>query len=210
MEIKKIKTHFINSSDNLENIILQYVVPEAKKEDIVVLCEKIVSIIQNRVVWKKDVKLTFWSRFFSKFATKTPAGFSVGNPYKMQLAIDLAGLPRILLASFLGALAKFVGIRGIFYRVVGHNISRIDGFYGETFFQYADIGILPCKNADKICWELKNKFGFDFVVADVNDLGLNIIGTTYMDKEFLKKALKSNPATQSNAQTPIVIFKKYV
>ena len=54
---------------------------------------------------------------------------------------------------------------------------------------------------------LKSKFGFDFVIADVNDLGLNIIGTTYKDRDFLKQALKDNPATQSNQQTPIIILK---
>jgi len=210
MEIKKIKTHFITNADSLEKLISKYVLREAKKGDIVVLSEKIVSIIQDRVVWKKDVKLGFWAKFLSKFVVKTPAGFSVGNPYKMQVAINTAGLPKILLASFLGGLAKFAGVRGIFYKIAGHNISRIDGFYGETFPQYINMGILPCKNADKICRKLKKKFSFDFVIADVNDLGLNIIGATYADKKFLEEALKNNPATQSNAQTPIVIIRNHV
>jgi len=52
-----------------------------------------------------------WENTVSKFAKKTPAGFSVGNPHKMQVAINLAGLPRILLASFLGGivLGKILG-----------------------------------------------------------------------------------------------------
>ena len=207
MEIKKIKTHFIEQEDNLEDIVSKYVLPKAKKGDIIVICEKIISIIQGRVVEKKDVKLGFWAKFLSRFAKKTPAGFSVGNPYKMQLAINIAGLLRILLASFFGGIGKLIGLPGTFYRVAGHNISRIDGFFGETFAQYANIGILPCENAENICRQLKNKFGFDFVIADVNDLGLNIIGSTYKDMEFLKKALKDNPATQSADQTPIVLLE---
>jgi F420-0:gamma-glutamyl ligase-like protein len=205
-----IKTHFITVSDNLNNIISKYIMPIAEKNDIIVLCEKIVSIIQNRVVYKRDVKLSFWAKLLSKFAKKTPYGFSVGNPYKMQVAINLAGLPRILLACFCSAICKIFGITGIFYRVAGHQISQIDGFYGEAFPQYAEMGILGSKDSDRVCEELKNKFGFSFVIADVNDLGRNIIGRSNDLKEkdkLILEALKDNPAGQSNQQTPIIILR---
>ena len=205
-----IKTHFITVLDNLDNIISKYVLPVAKKNDIIILCEKIVSIIQNRVVYKKDIRVGFWARFLSKFVKKTPHGFGVRNPLKMQVAIDLAGLPRILLACFYSGVCKIVGIRGIFYRVAGHQISRIDGFYGEAFPQYAEIGILASKDSDKVCEGLKDKFGFSFVIADVNDLGRNIVGRSNdlkgKEKEILE-ALKDNPAGQSNQQTPICIIR---
>ncbi len=208
-----IKTHFITTSDNLDSIISKYVLPVAEKNDIIVLCQKIVSIIQGRVIQKSDVKVGFWAKFLSRFAKKTPYGFSVGNPLKMQVAINLAGLPRILLACFCSGVAKIFGISGTFYRVAGHQISQIDGFYGEAFSQYAKIGILGSKDSDKVCEELKNKFGFSFVVADVNDLGRNVIGRSddlkAKDKLILE-ALKDNPAGQSNQQTPIIILRKYV
>jgi F420-0:gamma-glutamyl ligase-like protein len=206
-----IRTHFITVSDNLDDIISKYVLKNAQKNDLIVLCEKIVSIIQNRVVYKRDVRLGFWAKFLSRFAQKTPYGFSVGNPYKMQVAINLAGLPRILLASFLGGIAKLFRIKGVFYRVAGHQISRIDGFYPDAFPQYGEIGILGSKDSDRVCQELKDKFGFSFVIADVNDLGRNIIGKSDdlkgMEGEILE-ALKDNPAGQSNQQTPIIILRK--
>lgn len=208
-----IKTHFIKTSDNLDSIISKYVLPIAEKNDVIVLCQKIVSIIQNRVVYKKDVKVGFWAKFLSRFAKKTPHGFSVGNPLKMQVAINLAGLPRILFACFCSGVAKIFGISGTFYRVAGHQISQIDGFYGEAFSQYAKIGILGSKDSDKVCEELKNKFGFSFVVADVNDLGRNIIGRSDDLKgkdKLILETLKDNPAGQSNQQTPIIILRKYV
>ena len=208
-----IKTHFIKTSDNLVGIISKYVLPFAKEEDIIVLCQKIVSIIQNKVVYKKDVKVGFWAKFLSRFAKKTPYGFSVGNPLKMQVAINLAGLPRILFACFCSGAAKIFGISGTFYKVADHQISQIDGFYGEAFSQYAEMGILGSKDSDKVCEELKNKFGFSFIIADVNDLGRNIIGISndLKDrKEEILEALKDNPAGQSNQQTPIIILRKYV
>ena len=211
MEIQTIRTHFITISDNLDSIVSKYALLNARANDIIVLCEKIVSIIQKRIVYKKDIKLGFWAKFLSKFALKTPYGFSVGNPYKMQVAINLAGLPRILFASFLSGTGKLLGVRGIFYKVAGHQISQIDGFYGKAFSQYSEMGILGSKDSDRVCQELKDKFGFSFVIADVNDLGGNIIGKSSdlkgKEKEILA-ALKNNPAGQSNQQTPIVIIRK--
>ena len=208
-----IRTHFITISDNLDNIVSKYVLAIVKENDIIVLCEKIVSIIQNRIIYKRDLKLGFWAKFLSRFAKKTPYGFSVGNPYKMQVAINLAGLPRILFASFLSGIAKLFKIRGVFYIVAGHQISRIDGFYGGAFSQYAELGILGSKDSDKVCQELKDKFDFSFVIADVNDLGRNIIGISNdlkNKKEVILEALKNNPAGQSNQQTPIIILRKNV
>jgi len=208
-----IKTHFITISDNLDSIVSKYVLSFLKENDIVVLSEKIVSIIQNRIIYKRDVSLGFWAKFLSRFARKTSYGFSVGNPYKMQVAIDLAGLLRILFSSFLGGVTKLFRIRGIFYIIAGHQISRIDGFYGDAFPQYAEIGILGSKDSNKVCQDLKDKFSFSFVIADVNDLGRNIIGISndLKDrKEEILEALKDNPAGQSNQQTPIIILKQNV
>jgi len=205
-----VKTHFVTPADKLEKVVSDYVVPVAKAGDIVVICEKIVSLTQGRVVYRKDVKVGWWAKNLSKFAKKTPAGFSVGNPCKMQVAINLAGLPRIIFASIVGGIGKLAGFSGLFYILAGHGISRIDGFYGETFPQYADMGILGCVDGDEVCENLNKKFGYSFVVADVNDLGRNILGMSSEIKD--KKALvldllKDNPASQTAAQTPIVILR---
>ncbi len=210
MERKLIKTHFIEISDNIDEVVSRYVLSVIKEKDIVVFSEKIISIMQGRVIYKKDLKLGFWAKFLSKFARKTPYGFSVGNPLKMQVAINLAGLPRILLASFLGGLLKIIGIRGVFYIVAGNQISQIDGFYGEAFPQYSEMGILGSKDSQKLCNDLKNKYGFSCAVVDVNDLGGNIIGTSDDIKEkgkMILAELKDNPGGQGNQQTPIIILR---
>lgn len=204
-----VKTHFIKESDNLEEIIEKYVLPFAQKSDIIGLCQKIVSIIQKRVVYKKDIKLGFWAKFLSKFVKKTTTGFGVGNPLKMQVAINLAGLPRILFAGFCGAICKIFGVSGVFYKVVGHQISQIDGFYGRAFPEYADIGILGPRGCDALCDNLQRKFNLSFIIADVNDLGGNILGKSKdlkIKEKLLLQILKGNPAGQSNQQTPIIII----
>ena len=206
-----IKTHFVGISDRLEDIIEKYVLPFIKEGDIIVLGQKIVSILQGRVIYKKDVKVGFWAKFLSGFAKKTPSGFSVGNPLKMQVAINLAGLPRILFAAILSGICKIFRIYGIFYRLAGHQISQIDGFYEEAFPRYAKMGILGPQNCDNLCEQLRNKYGLSFVVADVNDLGGNILGKSKDLKEkekLLLKILKDNPAGQSKELTPIIIIRK--
>lgn len=206
-----VRTHFIKPGEKLGGIIEKYCFAAAKKNDIIILGQKIVSLVQTRVIEKNKVKIGFWAKFLSRFVTKTPYGFSVGNPLKMQVAIEAAGLPRIILASICGFVSKLFGVRGVFYRVAGHQISELDGFYGEAFPEYLEMGILGPKDCDKLCGELKNKYGFSFAVADVNDLGGNILGASADLKEkknLLKEILKDNPAGQGNEQTPIIIIRE--
>lgn len=209
-----IKTHFIDRADKIEEIIETYILPAARDSDIIILGQKIVSILQGRIIYKKDLKIGFWAKFLSRFAKKTPYGFSVGNPLKMQVAINLAGLPRILLAGFLGMFLKIFGLSGYFYRLVGHQINQLDGFYGEAFPQYAEMGILGPENCDKLCDELKlkhQKINLSFVVADVNDIGGNILGSSRdlkAKEKLILEILKDNPAGQGNSLTPILIIRK--
>ena len=175
------------------------------------LSQKIVSLIQNRIIYKEFLRVGFWAKFFSKFVKKTPHGFSVGNPLKMQVAINLAGLPRIFLAGVLGIIAKLFGKSGVFYKVAGHQISEIDGFYGEAFPQYSEIAILGSINNNELCNKLRDQYGFSFIIADINDLGGNILGKSQdleETKELLLKILADNPAGQAAQQTPIIILRK--
>lgn len=206
-----IKTHFIKQEDSFDVIVQKYIIPIAKSGDIVALGQKIVSIVQKRIIFKKDVKVGFWAKFLSKFAKKTPYGFSVGNPLKMQVAINMAGLPRIIFAGICSMIAKLFGISGTFYRIAGHQINELDGFYGKFYPQYEDMGLLGPLDCDSLCDKLRNKFGFSFFVADVNDLGGNVLGRSQdlKNKEkLLLKILEDNPAGQENEQTPIIIIRK--
>ena len=206
-----IKTHFITEKDNLDEIIKKYVLPNAQTGDIICLGQKIVSILQGLIIYKKDLKVGWWANFLSKFVKKTPHGFSVGNPLKMQIAINLAGLPRILFAAVIAGISKIFGFSGVFYRLAGHQISQIDGFYAEAFPQYGEMGILGPKNCNELCENSQKKYNLSFLVIDINDLGGNILGCSKDlagKEELILKILKDNPAGQSNQQTPIIILRQ--
>ena len=58
---------------------------------------------------------------------------------------------------------------------------------------------------------MKNKYNLSFLVADVNDLGGNILGKSKDLKgkeKLMLKILKDNPAGQSQELTPIIIIRK--
>lgn len=205
-----IKTHFVGVGENYIELVEKYVSPFVNKEaDILYISEKIISLCQGRVVYKRDVKVGLLAKTLSKFVHKTTAGYSVGNVYKMQVAIDEAGVGRILLASFASAITKPFGKRGVFYSVAGNGVSGIDGFYGEVFDSYEDMGILDPQKPNEVSNEIYEKTGVRTVIVDANDLGVSILGKSEgVDEGNLKNFIRDNPATQGNSKTPFIIVRR--
>lgn len=207
-----IKTHFINRGEPYLDVINRYVVPLYKDGDVLSISEKIISMCQNNTVEKKDVKLGFWAKFLSKFASSNNHGIAMDEPYKLQLAINLAGLPRILFASFCSAVTKLFGVRGVFYKIAGHEIDGIDGFYMNSSFElYHDLALLNPREPSKVCDEINAAFGINSMIVDANDFEVNILGKNdslgNVSDEFLKLLIKDNPAGQSDELTPLILIK---
>ncbi|MBR0423283.1 MAG: F420-0--gamma-glutamyl ligase [Clostridia bacterium] len=207
-----IQTHFVKQGESYLELINKYVVPFYEKGDVLSISEKIISMCQNNTVSKKDVKLGFWAKFLSKFASSNSRGIAMDEPYKLQLAINLAGLPRILFASFCSAVTKLFGMKGVFYKIAGNDIDGIDGFYMHSSFDvYHDIALLNPKNPDKVCAEIENAFQIQCMIVDANDFGVNILGKSKgiesLSDEFLISLVKDNPAGQSDELTPIILIK---
>ena len=207
-----IKTHFIKQGESYLDIINKYVAPIYEEGDVLSISEKIISMCQNNTVNKSDIKLGFWAKFLSKFASSNNRGIAMDEPYKLQLAINLAGLPRILFASFCSAVTKLFGIKGVFYKIAGHEIDGIDGFYMNSSFDlYHDLALLNPKNPSKVCDEISDAFKINSMIVDANDFEVNILGKNYnlktISDEFLKLLIKDNPAGQSDELTPLILIK---
>lgn len=206
-----VRTHFITQGENYIEIIGKYISPIYKQGDILFLGEKVIALCQNRVCHAKDIKISRWARFLSRFASSNSHGIGVDNPYKMQLAIDFAGLPRVIFAAICAGIGKIFGKRGLFYSIVGKGVSGIDGFYGKAFDYYRDKGILLPENPDGVCSEIKNKLGIDCVLVDANDLGIELLGKSHdisYPDDILKSMIRDNPAGQSNQQTPMILVRE--
>ncbi len=84
-----IKTRFINPNDNYIDIMREYVSGIYEKGDIISISEKIISICQNRIIRREDIRIGVWAKFLSKFACqKNRGGYGVGMPINMQYAIN--------------------------------------------------------------------------------------------------------------------------
>lgn len=207
-----IRTHYVQvGKDNYIDIISHYVLPLYKQGDIVSISEKIIAICQGRVVYRKDVKVSWLARFLSKFVHKTPAGDHLGIPEKMQVAIDCVGPLRIILAAIAAAVTRPFGLRGWFYKIAGRSAASIDGFETDGFVDYLNMAILPPENANKVCDEIKEKTGVKCMIVDANDLGVELLGVCseigYTKKELVD-LIKDNPACQEDQKTPIVLIRK--
>jgi asparagine synthase (glutamine-hydrolysing) len=184
--------------------------------------ETIVAIAQGRGIRIWDIKVSLAAKLLSKCVMKNPGGIGISSPYTMQLAIQEAGLPRILWASVCSVLGKLVGKRGVFYNVVGEGINSIDGPADYCVYPKNVCAKLAPKDPEKAAADISARiratlpeeivrhFG-GTVVIDANDLGRNVLGhdvdvttlPTKNPKEFLEEVFGDNPLGQSKEQTPL-------
>ena len=206
-----IKTRFIEQGESYIEIFEEYVKPIYENGDIISCSEKIIALCQNRVIKREDIRIGIWAKILSKFASHPDTGVGVGETIKMQYAIDTVGLLKVLWASFASAITKLFGIKGVFYKIVGLEISGLDGFYDHVWKEYRDIGIQIPDNPNKVCNEIKDKLGISTMIVDANDLGQEILGKSddiKIEDRVLKLMIRDNPAGQGREKTPMILIRK--
>ncbi len=208
-----IQTHFIERGEDYEAVVRRYLVPVCKPGDFVTVSEKIVSMCQDNTVEMKDVKLGFWAKFLSKFATSNNHGIAMDEPYKLQLAIDMKGLPLILWACTCHVVARLFGKRGVFYKIVGQEVAGIDGFYSHSSFEiYHTLAVLLPKDPNGVCKQIEEATGVATTIVDANDLNVEILGKSpsleAFTDDFLAEVIRDNPAGQDDQHTPFVRVRR--
>ncbi len=206
-----IKTHFVQQGESYIDIFEKYVSPLYQEGDIVSSAEKIIALCQNRVVRRDELKIGFWAKLLSKFASHPDTGVGVGETIKMQYAIKKAGLLKVLWASFAGGVCKLFGKKGVFYEIVGQEVAGLDGFYDHVWSEYRDIGIENPENPSGVCDEIKEKLGISCMIVDANDLGQEILGYSSditLSEEELLGLIKDNPTGQGQQTTPLILIRK--
>ncbi len=205
-----IKTKLITPEDkNISVIVEKYTKKYLQPGDIVFISEKVVAITQGRSYPINKIKTSGLARFLSRFVTKTPVGIGLGSPETMQLAIEELGIIRIMAASFVGAVGKIFGIKGLFYIITGHKARSIDGavpYAIPPFNTHVSKGPL---NANKVAKIICEKINTPVAIVDANDIGVNILGVSNgLDKKLVAKIIKDNPLGQTDEQTPIGIIRE--
>jgi len=207
-----IHTHFVEIGEDYNELVERYVKPLWQEGDILAIAEKIVSLCQNNVIPKKDVKVSGLAKFLSRFATQhNSAGIGVGDVYKMQYAIDINGGAKVFFAAVCAGFGKLVGKKGIFYDMVGDEVRGLDGFYPDVFPIYGEFGIPLPKDPVGVCNEIHKKTGIETIIIDANDFTRDILGkcdSVKLTDEQLCEIIRDNPAGQDDQCTPFILIRK--
>lgn len=207
-----IETHFVQVGESYLDLIEKYVKPVYQSGDILSSSEKVIALCQGRVVTEDECKPGFWAKFLSKFVHQTSAGPGMGLPIKMQFAINVCGLGKVIWAAICAGVGKVFGRHGVFYEMLGEEVSGLDGFYGEDIPEYEHMGVRVPRDPDKVCDEIYEKTGVVMMIVDANDLNVELLGRGEMLKDYTKEQLldliRDNPAGQDRQLTPFVLIRE--
>ena len=206
-----IQTHFVEVGEDQAELVRKYVLPLYEPGDVLAFGAKVMAMCTGNVRTKDQEKPGFWARLLSPHASETTAGIGMHDPYKLQLAIDMVGAPKVVFASIASALTRPFGIKGVFYKIVGPGVAGIDGFYYRSSFQrYHDLALINNTNARELCDELEEKTGIPVVLMDANDIDQNQLGkgTRFpLSDEEIQDALADNPSGQGDELTPLILIR---
>ncbi len=206
-----IATHFVRVGENYIDLVRRYVLPVYRAGDIVASSEKVIALCQGRIVTEDEVRPTHWARLLSRFVHQTAAGPGMGLPAKMQFAINLCGLGKVLRAAACAGVHKLMGVRGTFYKMLGAEVSGLDGFYGKEIPEYAHIGIRIPRDPDGVCDEIYARTGVVMMIVDANDLNVELLGKCKQladrSNDELLALVADNPAGQDRQLTPFVLIR---
>ncbi len=206
-----IQTHFVEVGEDQAALVQKYVLPLYREGDVLAFGAKVMAMCTGNVRTKEQEKPGFWARLLSPHASETVAGIGMHDPYKLQLAIDMVGAPKVVFASIASALTKPLGIKGVFYRIVGKDVAGIDGFYYRSSFErYHDLALINNTNPRELCDELEEKTGVPVVLMDANDIDQNQLGkgTHFpLTDDEIQDALADNPSGQGDELTPLILIR---
>lgn len=206
-----IQTHFIQRGESQAELVQRYVLPLYQKGDALSFGAKVMAMCVESVKTRSEVKPGFFANLLWRFAAINTTGVGMHEPYKMQLVIDICGLPRVLLAAFLSAITRPFGIRGVFYKVCGKGVGGIDGFYFRSSFDvYKELALINPDNPDGLCEALEAETGIPTVLMDANDIQRDQLGKSSgmpLSDEEIQDALHDNPSGQGDELTPFILIR---
>ena len=201
-----VKTDILGIFDEPVKTISKYCKDIVKKGDYLIIGETPLAIMQGRYINPINIRYSFYSKLLCYFFHPTS---SLATACGMQILINKIGITRIIYALTIGIIFKFIGIKGIFYRLTGKESALIDDISGTTFPYDKSIVMGPI-NTKRFCDDVSKILGVDVAIADVNDLGkVKILETSNkLNLKILERNLTTNPAGNDDQKTPIVIIRK--
>ncbi|MFH1879950.1 MAG: F420-0--gamma-glutamyl ligase [Bacillota bacterium] len=206
-----LQTHFVEVGESQAALVEKYVRPLYQPGDVLSFGAKVMCMCSENVRTRGQVKPGFFARLMWRFAGINSTGVGMHEPYKLQLVIDMVGLPRVLLAALLSAVTRPFGVKGLFYRVCGKGVGGIDGFYFRSSFKrYHELATINPPNPNELCDALAKETGIPVVLMDANDIQRDQLGKS---KNFpltdgqIQDAMRDNPSGQGDELTPLILIR---
>src|SRR5262249_50602185 len=148
------------------------------------------------------------SRLAYAIARRADPMATISQPESIQLVIDRAGAWKVGTATFLQAVGRVFGRRGVFYEIMGEAVAAFDGYTG-TMPPYERAIVFAPRNPDGFSAALRERIGIESAVVDANDLRrAKVLGASPgVARDVVERALLENPHGNSDEQTPIVVVK---
>lgn len=206
-----VKTHFVQVGESHVELVKRYVSPLYQPGDVLSFGAKVMAMTTKNVHTRDDIKPGFFANLMWRFATSNSTGIGMHEPYKLQLVINVCGLPRVLFAAFVSAITRPFGIKGLFYKICGKGIAGIDGFYERSDFDiYKNMALVNPPNAKELCDEIFQKTGIPTVLMDANDFDRNILDVSTdcpLTETQIQEAMRDNPSGQGAELTPLILIR---
>jgi hypothetical protein len=206
-----IQTHFVEVGESKTALVEKYIRPFYQEGDVLSFGAKVMCMCSGNVRTRDQVKPGFFARLMWRFAGINSTGVGMHEPYKLQLVIDMVGLPRVLLAAFLSAVTRPFGVKGLFYKVCGKGVGGIDGFYFRSSFKrYHELATINPPNPNELCDELAADTGIPIVLMDANDIQRDQLGKSEnfpLTDEQIQDAMRDNPSGQGDELTPLILIR---
>ncbi len=206
-----IQTHFVEVGENQAELVRRYVLPLYQEGDLLSFGAKVMAMCTGNVKTRDQVKPGFWAKRLWRFAGINTTGVGMHEPYKLQLVIDMCGLPRVLFAAFVSAITRPFGVHGLFYKICGKGVGGIDGFYFRSSFdRYKEMALINPPNPVELCNQLEKDTGIPVVLMDANDLEQNQLGKCSdfpLTDEEIQDAMADNPSGQGDELTPLILIR---
>ena len=206
-----IQTHFVEVGEDQAELVRKYVLPLAQPGDMLSFGAKVMAMCTGNVRTREQVKPGFWANHLWKFAGINTTGVGMHEPYKLQLVIDMCGLPRVLFAAAVSAITRPFGVHGLFYKICGKGVGDIDGFYFRSSFdRYKELALINPPNPVELCDALEKETGIPVVLMDANDIEQNQLGKCSdfpLTDDEIQDAMADNPSGQGDELTPLILIR---
>lgn len=204
-----VPTHLLCHLDDPVSVVQDYVANVAAPGDVVCLAESALAVMQGRWRHYESVRIGWLARLGCRLFAPIS---SMASACGLQAAIDLVGAVRAAAALVLAVLARLLGVRGVFYRVVGRAAAALDDLTG-TLPPYDHFIVLGPTRCAAIAAAVASRTGIAAAIVDVNNLSgsggdLTILAASEgVDTGRLAEALRHNPGGNADEGTPLVLIR---